>query len=61
METAEHILSDVTKSASISSAPADSMTQTALLLQKMTHRVSLINTNQLMLFKEIIAALCEKF
>jgi hypothetical protein len=31
VKAAEHILSDVTKSASISSALADSMTQTAVL------------------------------
>jgi hypothetical protein len=44
VKAAEHILSDVTKSASISSAPAVSMTQTAVLPKPLHDAVNIMDT-----------------
>jgi hypothetical protein len=44
VKAAEHILSDVTKSASISIALADSMTQTAVLPKPLHDVVDVMNT-----------------
>jgi hypothetical protein len=47
VKAAEHILSDVTKSASISSAPAVIMTQTAVPPKSLHDAVNMTNTETL--------------